>query len=128
MTFGKCDVCDEPSGQHPWRCEAHRRCDDCGTKEKLVFRLSGLTCDECHAVRMKKQIAGFRGKTSNTLSIVCPHCGHVHSDSWDYSEGEHDCSLCERAFTLSRFTSVTYTTKKIATSSQSVRLEGRKCN
>jgi DNA-directed RNA polymerase subunit RPC12/RpoP len=43
---------------------------------------------------------------------VCPHCGYVHRDSWDMSEGVRNCNDCGREFDLTRHTEVTYTTTK----------------
>ena len=49
-----------------------------------------------------------------TDEIICPHCGEEMMDSWEYSEdGEDECWECGKKFSYSRYTSVSYSTKKI---------------
>jgi uncharacterized Zn-finger protein len=50
-----------------------------------------------------------------TSEIVCPYCGHVHTDSWERGDddGEIECYECEREFRYSRYIDVTYNTEKI---------------
>lgn len=49
-----------------------------------------------------------------TSEVVCPHCGHEHSDSWeighhsDSSSVEMECHECEKKFSFERETDVTY--------------------
>jgi DNA-directed RNA polymerase subunit RPC12/RpoP len=49
--------------------------------------------------------------------IVCPYCGHVHGDSWEYGGDsecfEVDCAECEKKFDVTRNVSVTYTSSKL---------------
>jgi len=47
-----------------------------------------------------------------TKEIVCPHCGHEFSDSWEYDEesGEIECYECGLKFDYSRNVSVDYST------------------
>jgi hypothetical protein len=53
---------------------------------------------------------------SYTNEIVCPHCGHEHSDSWEIGrhEGgdsfEGECAECEKKFGCERINDVTYST------------------
>lgn len=50
----------------------------------------------------------------STDEIVCPYCGNVDGDSWEYSrnEGELECHECNKKFSYSRHTEVTYSTNK----------------
>lgn len=37
--------------------------------------------------------------TQRTDEIVCPHCGHEHSASWEFGEsGTVECYACEKEF------------------------------
>lgn len=48
-----------------------------------------------------------------TDEVVCPWCGQVSSDSWEYDdEGEEWCDQCEKDFTFVRNITVTYSTEK----------------
>lgn len=52
-----------------------------------------------------------------TSEIVCPHCGHEHSDSWemgrerDDESFETECAECEQKMTVERHYDVTYNTE-----------------
>jgi len=53
-----------------------------------------------------------------TKEIVCPYCGYVHSESYDFGGGgeedsEAECGRCDRKFNWSRMISVSYSTSKI---------------
>jgi transcription elongation factor Elf1 len=50
-----------------------------------------------------------------TEEITCPHCGYVHSDSWEVGEnsGNTECDSCKKPFAYERNTSVTYSTTKL---------------
>lgn len=113
VTF-RCKVCGKEDPEHIWRCEEHYRCDDCGTRERLCQHVEGLLCDSCKSKRVDKRIAAFKGNTDFTDAITCPHCGYVYSDSFDYSEGEQECSDCGRSFDLTRHVEVTYCTEKLS--------------
>lgn len=54
-------------------------------------------------------------ETEFTPLPVCPYCGHEVSDAWEYrnDEFEHECSNCEKRFTVTRDLDVTYCTFKI---------------
>ena len=50
-----------------------------------------------------------------TEDIVCPYCGDVDRDSWEWNDGaegdgESECGECGRAFTVSRSVQVHYST------------------
>jgi DNA-directed RNA polymerase subunit RPC12/RpoP len=47
-----------------------------------------------------------------TKEIVCPYCGFVFKDSWDFDEdsGDIECSGCGKEFSFERNTRVTYCT------------------
>jgi transposase-like protein len=54
--------------------------------------------------------------TTHTVWPVCPHCGHVHKDAWEWRpnslefDDDWQCERCDKTFMLSRHTSITYTT------------------
>jgi hypothetical protein len=50
---------------------------------------------------------------SYTDEIVCPYCGTMFSDSWEYKEGIIDCVDCDKKFSLSVNYSVDYSTSKV---------------
>jgi len=108
----KCRICGKENPKHIWYCEEHYRCEDCGTKEDLVVRNEGCLCDQCHKKRVKKRIAEFDGDTYYTDDVICPYCGYEFSDSWEMSEGEHDCYDCGNVFNMKRDVTVEYITKK----------------
>lgn len=111
--IGKCDVCGGKASMT--RCEDHYRCDDCGARgpnAQLCTYCEGVLCDECHSARVTARIASFNGEVELTDEIVCPHCGYVHGDSWEYEEGETTCCDCDNHFTIDRNVEVTYTTRK----------------
>lgn len=50
---------------------------------------------------------------------VCPHCGHVHQNAWEWpfdigEELEHECGRCGEPFVCERQVEVTYSTRKVA--------------
>ena len=55
-----------------------------------------------------------------TEDPVCPHCGHVERDAWEFDfggglegDGEVTCGECEREYFCSRHVSVSYSTEPI---------------
>jgi hypothetical protein len=113
MTTIRCSVCDEPA-HHLWRCDEHYRCDDCGGSDNLcTYTRDEVTCPECHERRVRTEIAAFDGYTNWMLEVVCPWCGHRHSDSWEIQDGLYDCRRCECTMVIERFIETTYNTKKI---------------
>ena len=50
-----------------------------------------------------------------TDEITCPYCGHVESDSWEYTEDEGDaeCGTCGKEFHYCRNITIDYSTDKI---------------
>jgi len=108
-----CTICGKDDGGI-FRCRDHYRCDDCGTREHIVFRNSGVTCDACHKIRADKQVAEFEGDTGYTQEIVCPWCGQEQSDSWEASDSEeHECDNCGNRYKHERNVQVDYSTEKI---------------
>ncbi len=109
-----CKICGKENPDHLFRCEEHYRCDVCGTKKNLVFRNGGLTCDQCHAERARKQVEAFDEDTDYTHEITCPWCGYEQSDSWEApDEDEHVCDNCGNEYSHTRDVEVTYCTEKI---------------
>ena len=110
----KCKICGKRTIEFLWRCEEHHCCDVCGTKENLIYRNKGLTCDSCHAEIVRKQVEAFDGDTNYEKEITCPWCGYVRSDSWEApEEDEHICSNCGNEYSHVRCVDVTYSTEKI---------------
>jgi hypothetical protein len=117
MGLNDCKICGKPS-THIWRCDAHYKCDDCGSEQSLCFHslagaFGGLLCDDCHGKRVQKRIAKFKGKTTGADKVICPHCGYDHRDPWEMGEGEHGCHDCGNLFELSTETYRTYSTRKL---------------
>lgn len=49
----------------------------------------------------------------HTEEVVCPHCGHVESDSAEYSDSaDTKCDECGKRFHIERDITVTYSTEK----------------
>jgi len=47
-----------------------------------------------------------------TDEVVCPHCGYVLSDSWDFDDGDGaDCPECNCKFKISVHHTIEYSTK-----------------
>lgn len=46
--------------------------------------------------------------------VVCPHCGIVYEDSWEWEDsyGDMTCDECGGEFTYERHVSVDYSTEK----------------
>jgi len=52
-----------------------------------------------------------------TEFIVCPYCGHVHVDSWEWNgdderERDGECEACGKPFRWTRHVSIKYSTQK----------------
>lgn len=107
----KCRICGEPTTSHWTHCEEHYKCSVCGTRENLITD-GDVFCHPCRDAGVEKQIAEFKGDTQYTHEVVCPHCGHVHTDSWEMTEGEGSCAHCDNYFTMSRDVTTTYSTEK----------------
>jgi transcription elongation factor Elf1 len=55
--------------------------------------------------------------TDSTDEVTCPHCGHEHSDSFEYGHpasdtGTADCDECGKSFKWQCEYTITYTTRK----------------
>lgn len=118
-----CPVCK--TGEYePWSlgakyCEKHDVCIDCGVSRKGLgyapwgVRIGAFQCKPCAEKERVEAIAKRRADGFNheyTSEIVCPYCGYEHSDSWEMSEGEHDCIECGTVFDLERIVTVDYST------------------
>lgn len=112
MSLYKCKKCGTPTNRFAKLCDEHYRCEDCGAEDGLCYYTEGLLCNFCHTIRVNRRIAEFDGDTQFTPEIVCPHCGYVHSDSWEWSEGESECGDCGQKFEVVRHVDVTYSTSK----------------
>lgn len=108
----KCRLCDKP-GTHLFHCDEHYCCEDCGTRADLCTHTEAVLCSPCHDKRVKKRIAEFCGKTDHTDTVICPHCGYKPLNSWEISDGVHECADCENEFEVERDVVVTYSTTKV---------------
>ena len=45
--------------------------------------------------------------------VTCPWCGHAARDSWEFTDGEYDCQMCEKPFEVCIFETITYSTTKV---------------
>ncbi|MFZ3047005.1 MAG: hypothetical protein WA151_13920 [Desulfatirhabdiaceae bacterium] len=108
----ECKVCGKQDPKHIWYCEEHYKCIKCGTKEDLVLRTEGPICGACFDKIIEFRIATFDGDTDYTDEVICPNCGHKHSDSWEMQDGEYDCGECGKPFVVVIDVDITYCTYK----------------
>jgi len=59
-------------------------------------------------------------ETDCTDSPVCPHCGTVYEDAWEWNfdgaeQRKEDCDHCGKSFLCERDISVTYSTRPAET-------------
>jgi hypothetical protein len=58
-------------------------------------------------------------ETRDDTCVVCPHCGHRHSDAWERFASsaliEDECEECEKRFVGWAETRVTYRAEKVET-------------
>lgn len=115
--MGVCEKCKKETPR--WkRCDDCLQCDDCGTREGVCTYVEGVWCDECRVDEVGRQIARFsrsRESTSGTTQCICPWCGQVQTDAWEFSDGEQECGNCELTFELETDTVVYYSTVRIGT-------------
>ena len=61
-------------------------------------------------------------KHTNTIEMVCPHCGYEYDDSYEYNQygGSTDCEneKCGKRFNYKPIIKTRYTTSKIKPMSQ----------
>lgn len=51
---------------------------------------------------------------NTTNGFVCPHCGHIHDESWGWTdEGATTCNLCEKEFGYNKYIEIYYSTEKL---------------
>jgi len=94
------------------RCDNCWICDDCGTRENLLYYCEGVLCSACHQARVNKRIENFDGDTEYTINIICPRCGYEVNDSWEIKDdsGDYECDDCGNEFSYERIVTVEYTT------------------
>jgi hypothetical protein len=109
----KCKICGKKA-EPMYLCKQHFACEVCGAKENLCIRDKGVICDQCHAIKARRQVEKFDGDTDMTDEVTCPWCGHEEMDSWEFSdEGEKDCGFCGNEYSFLREITVTYATEKL---------------
>lgn len=113
--MGTCKKCGKETPR--WgRCDDCLHCDECGTREGVCQYVDGVWCDYCRKGVVDIQIAKFtrsKKSTESETQCICPWCGYVSRDAWESSEGETECSNCERDYDMSREVVAYYTTKRI---------------
>lgn len=116
MNYGPCTVCVlKPAIDFARRCEEHRRCDGCGTREGLVYRIDSLYCDPCYEQHIQAQIDVFDEETEMRGIVICPWCGYRFADSFEYAswyDEETMCDRCGRRLCIDAVVDVTYTTTR----------------
>ena len=50
--------------------------------------------------------------TEGTAYPVCPHCGNIHYNDFEYDDGVYNCAQCGEEFEVEREVSVSFTTRK----------------
>jgi hypothetical protein len=110
--MAKCELCQADGGFNG-RCDEHKRCDGCGTRDAIVFRVRGVWCEACHRQNVEKEIADFDGDTEFEEECVCPWCGYQTQPDSDIRDGEDECGNCQRKFTMTRHYEVTYSTQRV---------------
>lgn len=75
----------------------------------------GLVCSDCFA---PGEIVPPPTDTYDDYYVICPHCGHRHTDPSEYfSPWDEDttieCTGCEKTFVASRMMSITYHTQPL---------------
>lgn len=109
-----CEVCGAP-GTHWKRCDVHYHCDGCGTTSNIVFygRDWGLRCDDCKEKLAKDKIASFAGDTEAEDIVICPHCGEIYTETWEYEDGStYECEFCGRGYVVHQNITITISTYK----------------
>ena len=112
MSAITCNICGKPDPENIFRCDEHYRCDDCHTREGLCTYTEGVLCSKCHTSRVAARTAAFEGDTEDTDEVICPHCGYLHPDGWEMTEGARHCADCCQPFDLTRIVTLNYTTTK----------------
>lgn len=88
-----------------------RKCT-CGTviaqcRCPAVDKVVEIVRDGCGNCRPKELDTEF------TEEVVCPHCGYVHTDSWEFpDEANKNCGECGKRFSFIRHTTVAYSSHK----------------
>jgi len=111
----KCQLCDEPASSNLFRCDKHYyRCDECGSKEDLIYGVRKVECSVCEKRRVDREISEFNGDTDYQDLAVCPWCGNRNSESWELDDdSSHTCCNCERDYELSIYVEISYSTTKV---------------
>lgn len=54
-------------------------------------------------------------KTQHQNRAVCPYCGYIHEDCWEWSglSDPYNCNNCEKPFSWTRIIDAYYSTEKI---------------
>lgn len=70
---------------------------------------------------MKVKVNTSESDCWDTDEVVCPYCGAVHGDSYEFGEGERigemDCEYCGREFIAERNITITYSSRPVGTKS-----------
>lgn len=73
-------------------------------------------CRDCREKKENKEDfdeACINGEITRDNNIMCPYCGNVNEDSWEYNDcDKYTCGNCDRTSELSVEYTTHYTTKK----------------
>lgn len=75
---------------------------------------TGITPDDEYGRKKGDQCRDCKGSGFDTIykdDLVCPHCGHAHSDSWELSDDDSsfECHSCSAKFQYETERSRTFT-------------------
>jgi len=119
MKENKCFICGvKTEGFFGWRCDEHKKCDTCGTKEHLIMGSKKCICKNCREKELDQKIEECKKNppdTDYTREIICPHCAYEFGDSWEYNDDngdDIDCLECGNNFELTVDFDITYCTYK----------------
>jgi hypothetical protein len=119
----KCIVCEPESEDYFDTCKKHKNCYECGGSGPYWSTRKGLQCKPCHAKQIEEQITKFQKRLEEEGSWllecesepVCPHCGYIQGDAWEWANQEEDddtCGNCGNEYTYERCITVEYSTRK----------------
>jgi len=97
-------------------------CYKCKSETENVFHFKDhddiSICDVCREKQEKE--SEYENEQWRKDDIICPACGHVFYDSWEYNdqleneeEYEIECTSCDEKFLVTMIREIHYTSKRI---------------
>lgn len=104
-------------------CDKHNVCEGCKAsrseiKETPWGTSKGWTCKPCYESQIEKKKEDFKQSdtdTEYTSEPICPNCGSVQSDAWEWGDeecGEVECGTCDVEMNYTKHISISYSTKQ----------------